>query len=48
MKVLVACEESQRVCIAFRKKDTKPIRATLSNVREVILNGTSYKMLFRC
>jgi hypothetical protein len=29
MKILVACEESQRVCAEFRKKDMKHIAATL-------------------
>ena len=30
MRVLIACEESQRVCISFREKDTKHIVVILS------------------
>ena len=47
MKILVACEESQTVCKAFREKGTNHTPVTLSNVRAAIRNGTLCKMLFR-
>ena len=40
MRILIACEESQAVCKAFRGKGTKHIRATLSTVQADIRNGT--------
>ena len=44
MKVLIACEESQRVCSAFRRGGMKRIVAILLNRVAVILNGTSRVM----
>nr|DAO60499.1 MAG TPA: hypothetical protein [Caudoviricetes sp.] len=44
MRILIACEESQRVCCAFRAKDMRLIAAILSIVPADILNGTSNKM----
>lgn len=45
MKVLVACEESQEVCKAFRARGHEPIHA-ISKSRPVgILNGTSSETL---
>lgn len=41
MKVLIACEESQTVCKAFRAKGHEAhTAATLSNRRAGILSGT--------
>lgn len=49
MKVLVACEESQAVCKAFREREaTKHTHVTLSNVQVVIQSGILCKMLFLC
>lgn len=45
MKVLIACEESQEVCKAFRAKATKPTPATFRSRPVGILNGISSEML---
>ena len=48
MKVLVACEESQAVCMAFRERESmKHILVTCKNVLVGILNGTSIVMCCR-
>lgn len=39
-KLLVCCEESQRVCMAFRERGWEALSLALA----VILNGTSKKM----
>ena len=44
MKVLIACEESQTVCKAFREKGMRLILVTYKSAQEVILNGISRTM----
>lgn len=44
MKVLIACEESQEVCKAFRAKGHE---AYSCDIQEGILSGTYTEMLWR-
>lgn len=44
MKILIACEESQRVCCAFRAKGHEAYSCDVAIVPADILNGTSNKM----
>ena len=39
MRVLVACEESQRVCTALEIKDMKPTHVIYKTALEVTLSG---------
>lgn len=49
MKVLVACEESQEVCKAFREREgMRRIRATFWNVLVGILSGIYKGMYCHC
>lgn len=48
MKILVACEESQRVTIEFRKLGHEVYSCDLNFVRENIPNGIFGMMLRRC
>lgn len=48
MKVLVACEESQAVCIAFREREvTKPTLVIFRNRQADTPNGTSSVTLLK-
>ena len=47
MKVLIACEESQTVCKAFRARGMKHIPATSRNPAGGILNGTFWVTLWK-
>lgn len=48
MKVLVACEESQAVCIAFREREgMKPTPVIFKNHLVGIQNGTFSVMLWK-
>ena len=47
MKVLVACEELQRVCMAFRER-LKRTAVILSNVQVDIRNITFKEMFYLC
>lgn len=48
MKILVACEESQRVTIEFRKLGHEVYSCDLDFCRENIPNGTSGMTLRHC
>lgn len=41
MNVLIACEESQTVCLAFRKKGHNAYSCDIVIVQAIILNTTS-------
>ena len=43
-KILIACEESQTVCKAFRKEDLKHTAAIFRNRPADTRNGTSWAM----
>lgn len=45
MNVLVACEESQRVCIAFRQKDIEHLAVIFNRAQAVTRNGI-YRTMF--
>lgn len=47
MKILVACEESQRVTVQLRES-MKFIRVILNLAAEVTQSGTFTKMYYRC
>ena len=47
MNVLIACEESQEVCKAFRERGHRAFRATYWNLQEVIQNGTFWAIVSR-
>ena len=47
INILVACEESQRVCEAFRKRGGKAYSCDIMECSGGIQNGISCKMLFR-
>lgn len=47
MKVLIACEESQIECKAFRAKGHEAYPATFRNPAEDTRSGTSWGMLSR-
>lgn len=49
MKILVACEESQRVTVQLRERESmKFIRVILNLAAEVTQSGTFTKMYYRC
>ena len=51
MNILIACEESQRVCAAFRERErerVKSSRATFSRAAESIPSGTYKEMSYHC
>lgn len=47
MKILVACEESQRVCKAFRDRGHEAYSCDIIPEGGGTLNGTYNKMFFR-
>lgn len=47
MKVLIACEESQRVCIAFREKGHEAYSCDVQECSGDILSGTLREMCYR-
>lgn len=48
MKVLVACEESQRVCMAFREKGHEAYSCDIMDCSGGIPSGTLKVMCCRC
>ena len=49
MNILIACEESQRVCTAFRERErVTSSRATFSRVAAGTPSGIYKEMSYRC